>query len=270
MLKKFLLLVLAMMLCAGAAMAGEKQHTWTADFDRDGETEMFVLTGEDKALYTMGNLVYVDGDRTVDVMMGAGFKVEDCCVWEMEDTVLFKAEESYGIGGTVSYVYSIENGEVVRANGMFRGLTHIGGNQFYYWHQDTDLRTDRSGNTLKPYYVHWTDGYFFEMGGIYVSSEQVAAWPEGKRALEWIGQNGFMVKTILYHENGILNISYSDNIVNGNCTLQYEENDLYILNTRLKPTDMPEDSNFGGTFQTMTGNSRYVTFPQAEFPQPAE
>ena len=119
LMKKFLLLVLAMMLCAGAAMAGEKQHAWTADFDRDGETEMFVLTGEDKALYTMGNLVYVDGDRTVDVMMGAGFKVEDCCVWEMEDTILFKAEESYGIGGSVSYVYSIENGKTPDGKNIF-------------------------------------------------------------------------------------------------------------------------------------------------------
>lgn len=269
-MKKFMLLAMALLLCGGCALADEGVHSWSADFDGDGAEEMFVLDGEDKTMYTLGSLRYVDGDETTDVMVGVGILPDSCAVWQMSDRVLFKIEESYGIGGSTSYVYYVENGSVERANGMFRELTLIEGNQFYYWQQDTDLRTDRSGITLKPYYVHWTDGYFFEQGGIYVSSEQVAAWPEGRRALEWISLNGFTVKTILYHENGILNISYSDNIVNGNVTLIYEDGDLYILNTRMKPTDMPEDSNYGGTYLTMTGSSRYVTFPQGEFPQPAE
>lgn len=270
MMKKLMLLAMALMLCGGSAMAAEISRTWNADFDGDGTEEAFVFTGEDKASHVLGTLTYEDGDVRTEVMSGMGLQPDQCAVWPMEDCVLFKVEESYGIGGTTSHVFFLRDGRVERANGMFRGLTLIEDNRFYYWQQDTDLRTDRSGNTLKPYYVHWTDGYFFEMGGIYASEEQVAAWPEGKRALDWIRQSGYMVKTLLYRENGILNISYSDNIVNGNVTLIYEDGELYILNTRMKPTDMPEDSNYGGTFQTMTGNSRYVTFPQTDFPQPAE
>lgn len=270
MWKKIVFLALAMMLCACAALAEQAEFCWSADFDGDGAEEQFIIVGEDRALYISGNLMYVDGDETEVIMGGAGFLPEECAVWPMEDRVLFKVEESYGIGGSTSYVYYVENGSVERANGLFRSLTQVEDNCFRYWQQDTDRNSDRSGVTLKPYYVHWTDGFFFEMGGIYVSEEEVAAWPEGRRALEYIYDNGFMVKTLLYRENGILNISYSDNLVNGNITMLYQDEELFIIGTDFLPTDRPYESDFGGTFQTMTGNSRYVTFPETGFPQPAE
>lgn len=270
MLKKMILLAMAMMLCAGVAIAEEPVACWSADFDGDGAEEQYVIEGEAKALYTAGDLVYIDGEARTTVMKDAGFLPDECAVWPMEDCVLFKAEESYGIGGTVSHVYVVREGIVSQTNGLFSGLTHIEGREFYYMFQDNDLKTDRSGKTLKPYYAYWQDGFFYEHGGLYISEEQLAAWPEGYRALEWIYENGNRVTTIFYRENGIVNISYSDNVVNGNISLLLQDGELMILNTRMKPTDMPEDANYGGEYLIISGASRYATFPQEGFPQPVE
>lgn len=267
MMKKGIVLSLVLMLCATAALAAEDQYVWAADFDGDGEQEMFVVTGEDKMLYTAGKLEYVDGEQRTDVMTDAGFEITSCAVWEMDDGVLFKAEESYGIGSTVSKVFSVQDGSPEELPGMFSQLTRINGDEFYYMQMDTDLNTDHSGQTHKPYYVHWQEGCFMEHGGIYITEDELAAWEAGYDALDWIYRAGSRVKTVLYRENGVVNISYSDNIVNGNLSLQFIDGELCMLNTRMKPTDMPEDCNYGGSYLTMTGNTKYVTFAES-FPQP--
>ena len=269
MWKKIVLLALAVLLCTCPALAEEFTAEWSADFDGDGAEEQFVIEGEAKMLYTAGDLIYVDGGERINVLEDAGFLPEECTVWPMEDCILFKAEESYGIGGTVSYVYMIQDGRPVRTNGMFSHLEWLEeGQDFVYMHQDTDLKTDRSGQTLKPYYVYWKDGFFYEYGGQYISEEQLAAWPEGYNALEWIYGSNNRVTTIFYRENGIVNVSYSDNITNGNITLLLQDGELMMLDTQRRPTDMPEETNYGGKYLMVTGVSRYATFPEEDFPQP--
>ena len=266
MMKKLLALALVLwVLCASGC--AETLMSWSADFDGDGTEEQFVIDGEQKTLYAAGDLLYVDDGKTETVMKNAGFSLEDCSVWQLEDAVLFKIEVSYGIGGSTSAVFAVVEGKVEELPGMFSKLTQIDGNEFYYMQMDTDRNTDRSGQTEKPYYVHWQDGYFMEHGGIYVTEDDLAQWETGSDALEWIYRSGYNVKTILYRENGVVNISYSDNLVNGNLSLQFIDGELCMLNTRMKPTDMPEDCDYGGTYQTMTGNTRYVTFADA-FPLP--
>lgn len=267
--------IISLLLAAACALApawaeGSAQWQWEQDFDGDGQLERFVIEGEDNGVYVSGDLVYVDGEERQVVAADQGWLPEQCAAWQMADGWLFKAEEGYGIGGTSSHVYRWSEDGLAEANGVFMGLTRLNDTDFSFALIDTDRLEDGTGRTYKRYYLHWADGNFIEYGGLRIDREDVAALPGGAEVLQAIRDGGNSIKSVYYRENGLVQITYCDGMVNGNATLRLEaDGSLTLLDTEGNPADDIAQSDFGGMYQQMSGRTRYVTYP-ASFPPQAE
>ncbi len=262
--------LLALLLLAVPARAEETaRFEWEQDFDGDGQMERFVVEGEDNGVYVSGDLIYLDGEERQVVAADQGWLPGECAAWQMEDGWLFKAEEGYGIGGTSSCVYCWTEEGLSATNGVFMGLTRLNDTDFSFALIDTDRLEDGTGRTYKRYYVHWTQGNFVEYGGLRINREDVAALPGGAEVLQAIKDAGNSIKSVYYRENGLVNITYCDGMVNGNATLRLEDGALTLLDVEGNPTDDLERSDFGGMYMEMSGRTRYVTYPTA-FPPKEE
>lgn len=269
-MKRGLIGLLVALLVAVPAMAeAPSRYEWAQDFDGDGELERFVIDGEDNGVYVSGDLIYVDGEERLVIAADQGWLPEECAAWQMEEGWLFKAEEGYGIGGTSSHVYRWTAEGVAETNGVFMGLTWLGDADFCFELIDTDRLEDGTGRTYKRYYVYWMEGNFVEYGGLRINREDVAALPGGAEVLQAIKDAGNSIKSVYYRENGLVNITYCDGMVNGNATLRLEDGGLTLLDVEGNPTDELEKSDFGGMYQEMSGRTRYVTYPAA-FPPEGE
>ena len=209
------------------AATGEKLiNVQYDDFDGDGKSEAFVMTGKGK-LNEGGNLWFVSADEIS--------KLNDMYLYsspemiQIGDKKFIKYEQEYATGKPL-FLWSVENGKSKPViSGEAQNLTQMPDGTYTVLQNTLDMMSDGTGRTVKPYWLHYSNG-FHEYGAIEITQAQLLKFTGADNILKQIKAEGGTVKNILYRENHIININYqTDQGMNRYVSLKYDDTSVSVL-----------------------------------------
>ena len=265
-------------------------YFYSGDFEGNKKSEAFAFVGTNDNSNIDADLWFVTANGAKDIFKS--YQNENNAfqpyIWTVGDIKMLKFE-SYGVSGTASYVWVVQNGNPIQC-GIGMEMTYSGdGKNFDSTGQDFDWGTDTiynsndssftssSGHTYKEYYFYWNGSAFKEYGGIKISLEQLLAVNGAKQIIDQIQSKGYQIEDIFYRSNNIININYKTNpeknvdsndkdfsITNDNATLLYQNNTVKLVNANDDSTATLENSDYGGIYSAAL-NPSIASYP-SKFP----
>lgn len=189
------------------------------DYDGDGTCEMFALVGDSNSenKYTEGNyfgkIWYVNCNGAKEI------ESKNTLYWTTPNVFLFgnysfvSFEEFYGTAGTNTHIWGVQNGEPYQPNisGKIRGLSFNEFNEIEGIDDEFDaskcINEPMTGHTWKPYYFYFDGKTFREYGGLIIEEKDLLKIDGTEKILNEIHNSSYKISSILYRENGIININ---------------------------------------------------------------
>ena len=237
------------------AETGVSTYTYfgSADFDGDGVGEAFAvlnvpiknadyMSERKLAFVTESGVKYLQTNETYEEKENDPFQIYD-----LDDVCLFAAKK-YGTSASITYVWAVENGDVVDLSKQFEGsFTHEGGNLFTVTDSQFDGSTDGTGHTWKPYYYFYENKQLKEYGGITISKDELLEFEGAKEIIDGLAADGKTITGIIYRSNGLIHINCqkpAGNVRdNSYVTLKYDA------------TSVTKASSGGGLYKTANGTN---------------
>lgn len=218
---------------------GEVVQFLCLDFDADKSFEAFAIVGTKaeqlKDTYH-GNLWFVSDHTATQIGEASSYSyIERISIGEQ----YFMSVDKNHTGGSLSYVYGVKEGQACEdaVSGRLTGLKQEADGSFTAIQDAYDACVDETGHTWKPYWFYWDNG-FHEYGGKELTEEALKQYSGSEKALEQINAEKGQISSILYRENGIININYLtpwtrdgvDDYINNNfLNLKLKDGKLTIL-----------------------------------------
>ena len=235
---------------------------YSADYDKDGSEEAFVLIGdseegmgglnyfaelwfisekecyrlEDTKPYSINNMIMRFGNSELLILTEEYASHELVNIWGVQDGKPYKDAIS-GHGGDFEdfqYPNVISLAQSCYDAGEDRGM--------------------RLGHTYKKYYFYWDEeeACFREYGGVRITEEQLLHCDGAKDILDEIKEQGNQIDDIFYRDNKIIHINYSSGDSESrsfdNATLRLKENEVYLLTMAGVGDSLLDASNQFGIF----------------------
>lgn len=232
--------------------------TYYTDFDKDGQKELFAITGDEedssqiwfasasqvKCLYK-GELSVYPQDETYNGICKVGKKQK----------ILVLELGGWG-SGSISACYYVKSGKVHQVKYTGEGLTQLSGKEFFIapsafdWDCTDGLWT---GHTWKHYYLKWTGTKFQEYKGKKISLKELKRYRGSGRYLKKIRKLGYQVDSIYKRGNGIININIHSISHCGktceNVNLRKKGNTVKLIAYNKEGKNIIEKSSFGGVYK---------------------
>lgn len=222
-----------------SSVEGDIVFHYYNDYDGDGDCEMFALVGEmvdNGGVYEeeniCGKIWFIDQNGIEEV------ESEEIEYWSSPrafavDKKSFVAFEKYYTTGSLTYLWGVTDGKPYQPNisGKGNGLYINEYNEIEITDSEYDFIFDKNmnfslGHTWKRYYFYFDGNSFREYGGISIKVEDLLRIPGGDLIIDEINNNLYMIDSIYYRNNGMININISKEddyeIVYYNITLRYD------------------------------------------------
>lgn len=219
---------------------GEIVFHYYDDYDGDGDCEMFALIGElvdTGEVYNEENICgkvwFVDQNGITEV------ESEEIEYWSNPrafavDNKTFVAFEKYYTTGSLTYLWGVRDKKPYQPNisGKGNGLCINEYNEIEITDSNYDSVFDKSlnftmGHTWKKYYFYFDGNSFREYGGMSIKVKDILRIPGVDSVVEDIYNNSYVIDSIYYRNNGMININISkesdSEIFYNNITLRCDE-----------------------------------------------
>lgn len=244
------------------------------DYDRDGTLEAYAVTANRKipeeTRHSNGlSFWFIKKDKSELLLSGdlsvkpVFFEYTDKILVSMDSYVGEKCESSvYFVSKNHAHSYGSFGGKLVRSSQESE--------TFFLYKNETDVILNTADNSLsgesrKPYYLHFDGNFFTEYGGKAMREDQLRALDGADALLTSISEGGYRIDSIYRRENGIINVNVSRN--NGNGTVIRENVTLIIIGgtVRLVPVGKNDNPMF------LVNNSTLITeIVSNKFSEPAK
>ena len=217
-----------------------------ADYNGDGISEAFGLiqdkykTKENYPTEITGNVYFVSNKMTEKMATCEGFYVRarKIPLTKNDNVFGYMTYREWGTG-LEQIIYCVDN-EGNPKNAHFASRKEIVFSEMGWFAGYKQAYGDRlMGRIYKEYYVYYDTDLceFVEYGALEITKDQLYALDGAKEALEDISEN--KITSILYRENGIVDINYID--VDGDGDEIDRHKKLYIFNGKLGSYDLYDD-----------------------------
>lgn len=230
-----------------------------ADFDGDGEKELFAVTGGKNG----PNQIWFAGSQAVKRVYHKGLAVyswsEGICTLNSGQKLLVMETGAFG-SGSVSVCYYVQGGRVYTVKHAGEGLTHLSGDDFAVFPSAFDWNCTEdgvwSGHTYKKYYLKWTGSKFVEYEGRKISIGRLKKYKGVNKHLKQVKKLGYKVTSAYYRKNGIINVNVKMKRPKGgggtdydNITFTVKGNKASLVIHDKKGKDILEKSGYGGIYK---------------------
>lgn len=194
-----------------------------------------------------GKVVYANQSTVTELASEGSWIEKPIQVYEYDSYQLATVSQVAGATATRAFVWKMdENGaeDVSFAVGNRFAETLVRMDDIYYTFivsaydilYDFDIGIT-NGHSWKDYYLKWDGERFVELGGIKITEDELLAVDGGKELLEFSREGGQEIASIIYRENGVININtetpWDGSIMNNNVSARIVDNVIgsdYISN----------------------------------------
>lgn len=199
------------------------------DFDDDGKSEMFALTGEESnateeeilmgSHNTVGSLWFVtDKGASVLTEETANVKISlfkpgkrAYCLYE-KSAELVSQSYVWGVNdGAAQEVISGQVGNITAENGVITGTLYANDGDIYI----LDGEEIYTYATEKPYYFYESDNGIKEYGGLEITLDEFLRLDGAQAIIDEIEALDYEITTLYYRSNGLININYKQTTEDG-------------------------------------------------------
>lgn len=247
-----------------ARSSGPLLKNWFADFDGDGEKEMFAVTGAWASEGT-SQIWFASPEETTCLMDdGEGYSAlwqDEECVYTVNSSQKLFLVTCGTMGDSFFskcyYVADKKAREVV----VGAYLEQIAGEDFAVYSDAYDrvyIDGSWSGHTRKAYYLKWMGDGFEEYAAKEITVDAFEGYNGAGDILEQIKESGYEVRSIYLRDNGLLHINIAQAFDTGwnyeNVTLQPQGGRMYVVGTDFSQNapdgrDLLQASSFGGIYK---------------------
>lgn len=246
------------------------------DYDGDGACEMFALVGDEitstlvgegENLY--GKIWFVNEDGIMEVESNKIEYWTSPYKFSVKNNIFIAFEKAYATGSQ-TFIWGVRDGKPFQPNisGKIHGLSENEYDEIEVIHSTYDLVYDKKlditmGHTWKKYFFYFDGNTFREYGGINIEIEDVMNIPEVKEIVKEIYANSYVIDSIYYRNNNVININIShendDTIRYYNISLRYY-NDMWKV---VSPDQFDQD--YGNGYYLRAFIPTVATYPD-KFP----
>lgn len=199
------------------------------DFDGDGKSEAFVMTGKG-SLNEGGDLWFVSKGEVIKLNDRYLYSAPE--IIQISDKKFIKYEENYATGRPL-FLLGVENGKPKSViSGGAQNLEQMPDGTFTVLQNTLDMMSDGTGRTVKSYWLYYSNG-LHEYGAIEITQSQFLEFAGADDVLKQIKADGGTIKNILYRDNHIININYkTPEGMNRYVNLKYDDKSVSKLHTK--------------------------------------
>lgn len=228
-----------------------------ADFDGNGEKELFVITGGKEG----PNHIWYASSKQVKCLnqndtLAVYYTGAKGVYTVSKKQKLFIVECGAFGSGSFSRCYYVKAGKVHEVKKAGERLTQISGRNFAVYQSAFDRMYSGNfmcGHTYKAYYIKWTGKNFKEYKAKKISVSKLKKYRGSDKVLRQIKKLGYKVKSVYYRSNGLIHInvvkaSGSDRVYN-NVTLKVKAKKVSVAVCNKKGHNIVEKSGYGGIYK---------------------
>ena len=231
---------------------------WCADFDMDGNKEVFAAVGTDE----MDSTLWFASDVEVVQFPVMGYIY--CESWSNPEGVctidagqkVFVIECGAGGSGSNSLCYYVKDGIAIPVQRAGENLRQNAGKEFFIHATAFDaIGSDGfgSGHTYKRYYLEWTGDGFREHIGTEISRGELEGYKGAADILQQAADEGYSLGTIWKRDNGIINVNLfreeGAGRRNENLTLKYSGDAVVLEVINRGVSEWIQKYSFGGEYE---------------------
>lgn len=190
------------------------------DYDGDGTCEMFALIEDTTSTPTWveglyGKIWFINEDGIMEVESNEIEYWTSPYKFSVENNFFIAFEKAYTTGSQ-TFIWGVRDGKPYQPNisGKIHGLKKNEYDEIEVIHSTYDMEYDKEhdmtlGHTWKKYYFYFDGNTFREYGGINIEVEDIIKIPEIKKIINEIYNNSYVIDSIYYRNNHVININIS-------------------------------------------------------------